>query len=815
MSTALSRQLVSAAPARRILKFGGTSVTGVERVEVIANVVADRQAHTHPIVVVSAQAGVTDLLLEAARLAGSGGAYKPLVEEFVSRHEEAIESLGLVRGKLLAVDEMAEELRRILQGIELLGECSPRVADRVVSFGELASAALVAGALQQRGIAADAIDAATLIVADDDNGYPQVDWAATEERVVAALGSAREVVPIVTGYLAASSSGVRTTLGRGGSDSTAAILGWALGADAVEIWTDVDGVMTADPRLVAEARPIRSLEYQELLELAHWGGHVVHPDAVRPLRDRDIPLVVRNTHKPSDPGTVVSASVANRQDAVRSLAVLANVAIVRMRAGSDGSARAGRVLHALEQAGVRTLVTSQAGSEGGVWVAVPEAESGRAVEALRRAFASELRAGTTEPPTVGRNLSTVSLVGTSRGDFGAVASGVITVLAEHGIDVRGLARGSEAPSLSCIVEADAVADAVRVLHDAFFPERPVDDTEPALRLETSTDDVVELAQRLVDVPSVTGSERAVVELTEQILIEDGWQVSRQSVSPGRDNLWATRGKGAVTLSTHLDTVPGAFGSRVEDGRLYGRGACDAKGIAAAMIVAANRLARAGEDRVDLLFVVGEERRSDGARAANQLPATSRYLVNGEPTEGHLASGAKGTLQAVVRVDGVEAHSAYPEEGQSAVHDMVALLGRLQELELPTDPRLGPTTLNVGTIEGGSAPNVLAGSCEASLMIRLVGDPDPVREQIETWAGDAAEVTWVSHVPAQHFKTLPGFETSTVGYTTDASLLDAWGTPLLYGPGSIHVAHTPDEYVTVDALETAVEDYQAIVTALLA
>ncbi|MEM7414312.1 MAG: aspartate kinase [Gemmatimonadota bacterium] len=815
MNESAHAQTASTAAPRRILKFGGTSVTGRARVSVLADVVRERRAHTHPVVVVSAQSGVTDLLLELARSAAAGEAYDGKIRELVDRHRSAAADLGVSEADVAPVEELVTELERLLHGVSLLRECSPGILSRLLAFGELASARLVAAALSHsHGLPAEPIDAAELIVADLEHGHARVDWAATEARVQDVLGAWDGPVPIVTGFLAATGTGLRTTLGRGGSDSSAAIIGWALGADAVEIWTDVDGVLTADPRVVADARPIRALHYAELLELAHWGGKVVHPDAVRPLRERGIPLVVRNTMRPDDPGTVVSGDPVRVDRPVRSIALLESVATLHMTSAGRSQA-ASRVMHALDQAALHPLVTSHGGSDGSVWVAVRERDIERAKDALRRTFATDLRNGAVETPTIEMGLSTISLVGTSDRLFSETAARVISALATGGIEVRGIARGAEAPSITCVVDAAHGAAAMRALHDAFFHEADVmvDAAGPAPTAEWS-DDVIGLARRLVEIPSVTGSEGHAVNAVAEILAADGWQLTRQSVAPGRDNLWATRGEGVVTLSTHLDTVPGSVPVTIRDGRLYGRGSCDAKGIAAAMIVAANRLAAAGETRVDLLFVVGEEGRSDGARAANELPATSRFLVNGEPTEGALASGAKGTLQARVRTNGSEAHSAYPERGSSAVHAMVSRLHALADLELPTDSLLGPTTINVGTIHGGSAPNVLAGACEASLMIRLVGEPDPVRDLIEEWAGDAIDVAWVSHVPAQRFTTVPGFEIASVGYTTDASLLTAWGEPLLYGPGSIHVAHTPEEFVPLDDLHQAVEDYQRIVRELL-
>ena len=327
-------------------------------------------------------------------------------------------------------------------------------------------------------------------------------------------------------------------------------------------------------------------------------------------------------------------------------------------------------------------------------------------------------------------------------------------------------------------------------------------------------DVVALAAELLAIQSSTGSESPAVDFVARWLIARGWNVTTQEVTKGRANIWASRSGGGVTLSTHVDTVPPYLPPRLDGNRLHGRGACDAKGIAAAMLCAAERLANAGEERVDLLFVVGEEKGSDGARAANHLPATSRFLVNGEPTESKLASGAKGSQRVIVRTRGRAAHSAYPELGVSAIEPMLALLPTLQGLRLPIDPVLGETTVNIGTMHGGTEANIIPALCEAELMFRLVSDVAPIRDAVAAWAEGKAELEWGSFIPTQRFHVIDGFEVAPVAYTSDIPLLDRWGTPLLFGPGSIHVAHTTEEYIDVGELRDAVDAYERIVRAVL-
>jgi acetylornithine deacetylase len=317
------------------------------------------------------------------------------------------------------------------------------------------------------------------------------------------------------------------------------------------------------------------------------------------------------------------------------------------------------------------------------------------------------------------------------------------------------------------------------------------------------------------VDSTSGREGDVIALAERILAGRGWRTTRIPVTPGRDDLFATSvATPLVTLSTHLDTVPPFVPPRREGTRLHGRGACDAKGIAAAMIVAAERLRGAGVP-VALLFVVGEETTHDGARAANRFPTTSRVLINGEPTENRLALGTKGALRMVLRTSGRAAHSAYPHLGDSATAKLVSLLATLDALELPRDPVLGDTTVNIGRLAGGVADNVVAPAAEARLMARLVGPVEETLAHFTRWAAGHAVLEPGETVPAVHLSPLPGFETDVVAYATDVPNLTAWGVPYLLGPGSIHVAHTDDEHVEIAALDEAVDLYVRLAQEALA
>jgi acetylornithine deacetylase len=327
-------------------------------------------------------------------------------------------------------------------------------------------------------------------------------------------------------------------------------------------------------------------------------------------------------------------------------------------------------------------------------------------------------------------------------------------------------------------------------------------------------DVVALTRRLVDIESTTGQEAVVCALVGEELEHRGYTVTRQTVTERRVNLLATVGTPEVVFSTHMDCVPPFTPSRVEGDRIHGRGSCDAKGILVSQLAAVEALRAAGERRVGLLFVVGEERGSDGAMVADQLSTgVTRYLVNGEPTEGKLALGHRGVVRVKLHATGRAAHSGYPQLGESAIEKLLDALQQIRTMALPVDTVLGPTQVNIGSIAGGLAPNVIAPSATADLLFRIV---TPYEEVLAALAplGHLVDIEYVYHVPYLHMSTLEGFDSEVVGYTTDAPLLNEWGTRLMYGPGSIHVAHTDHESVAIADLHRAVEDYQRIARTLL-
>lgn len=328
-------------------------------------------------------------------------------------------------------------------------------------------------------------------------------------------------------------------------------------------------------------------------------------------------------------------------------------------------------------------------------------------------------------------------------------------------------------------------------------------------------DLFALTRRLVDIESITPNEGAVGKFLCDELRRRGFESAKMPVEGTRANVlatWPGHPRPDVVFSTHIDTVPPFIPSIEDDTSIYGRGSCDAKGIIAAQVIAAEKLRNDGV-YAGLLFLVGEERDSIGAKAANQHPIGSRFMINGEPTENRLAIATKGALHVELTARGKMAHSAYPELGESAIDKLVEALHRLRAMKLPENPDVGPCTRNVGSIQGGRAPNVISDAAKADLFYRLVGPADELRREITEAVGSLAEINFTRETPFMRLRTLNGLPTMVAAFTTDIPSLSNWGEPLLLGPGSIHVAHTESEYVEKAQLTQAVEMYCAMASRL--
>src|SRR5438270_152033 len=331
-----------------------------------------------------------------------------------------------------------------------------------------------------------------------------------------------------------------------------------------------------------------------------------------------------------------------------------------------------------------------------------------------------------------------------------------------------------------------------------------------------TMDVAAFTRQLVDIESISGHEGEVGDFLNFELCRLGFQAKKMIVEGARCNVFATapdESRPAIVFSTHMDTVPPFIPSSEDATRIYGRGSCDAKGIIAAQIAAGERLRQDGA-YVGLLFLVGEEKDSLGAKVANQQSPGCKFLVNGEPTDNRIAIASKGTLRVELNAHGRMAHSAYPELGESAIDKLIEALHRLRAMKLPEAEVIGSTTLNIGLIEGGRAPNVIADKARAQLLYRLIGPSDQLKREILQAVGDLAQVDFVLEIPFVRLRTLDGLPTMIAAFTTDIPALSNWGEPLLVGPGSIHVAHTEGEYVEKEQLHAAVDLYCSIARRLL-
>jgi acetylornithine deacetylase len=328
-------------------------------------------------------------------------------------------------------------------------------------------------------------------------------------------------------------------------------------------------------------------------------------------------------------------------------------------------------------------------------------------------------------------------------------------------------------------------------------------------------DPIKLTRKLVDIESTSGNEGAVgAELYDQ-LSRLGYTTHKMPVAHERFNVMATMDgrPPQIVFSTHMDTVPPFIPSSEDHDNIYGRGSCDAKGIIAAQVAACERLRKEGT-AVGMLFLVGEERDSLGAKVANESPVGSRFLINGEPTENRIAVASKGALRVEIITHGKMAHSAYPELGESAIDKLLTALARLHAMMLPRDPEVGPCTLNIGVIEGGRAPNVIADYARAQVLYRLVGPAETLRKEISGAVAGLAQADFVLEIPFVKLRTVPGIETMVASFTTDIPALTKWGTPLLLGPGSIHVAHTEREYISKRQLHEAVDLYCSVAKQVL-
>ncbi len=459
----------------KVMKFGGTSVGSVDRIRDVVRLVDEAAATGRVLVVVSAFSGITNSLIEASQKAVHGSAaWLGDLDAIARRHAEALSALAANHEKATlheTVTRAADELRGVLQGVSLVRECTPRTLDSIVSFGERISALIVASAFRAAGRPATACDARTLVVTDQNFGAARVNFAATHDRI-ARWWSAEKELSVVTGFISATESGETTTLGRGGSDYTAAIFGAALDAEAIEIWTDVDGVMSADPRIVPTAFSMDALRYDELMELSHFGAKVVYPPTVHPARAKNIPLVIKNTLNPRFEGTWIREVADKPPLGVRGVASISNIALLRLEGdgmvGVPGIAM--RLFGALAREHVSVILISQASSEHSICFAIEPLAVDRARRSIGAEFALERQAGLIDELVVEQDASVIAVVGAAMRDTPGSAGRIFGVLGEAHVNVRAISQGSSELNVSCVVSREDEMRAVNAIHEAFFAD---------------------------------------------------------------------------------------------------------------------------------------------------------------------------------------------------------------------------------------------------------------------------------------------------------------------------------------------------------
>ena len=458
----------------QVLKFGGSSVANAENIDKVINLVRSAQTKDRTILVVSALGGITDMLIQAAASAAAGDeSYKDKLQVIEHRHLETVRSLlPLTRqsGTLSIVKTRCNEIEDICSGIFLLGELSARTQDKVVSYGELLSSLIVAARFAALDIDHTWKDSRDLITTDSHFGHGAVDFPCTNRQIKEFIDGSTSPLFIFPGFIAANDKGITTTLGRGGSDYTAAIFAAAVDATLVEIWTDVSGMMTADPRLVSNVKLIPHISYQEAMELSHFGAKVIYPPTIQPVMKKNIPVWIKNTFAPSDPGTVIEVAATPNGNSIRGISSIPRIALLSL----EGSGMVGipgfskRLFEALSGQQINVILITQGSSEHSICVGVDESNAAIAKAAVDNAFSPEITAGTVDPLVIETGLSVIALVGEQMKSHPGVSGKMFGALGRNGVNVRAIAQGSSERNITAVIAAGDVKKAINVLHEEFF-----------------------------------------------------------------------------------------------------------------------------------------------------------------------------------------------------------------------------------------------------------------------------------------------------------------------------------------------------------
>jgi aspartokinase/homoserine dehydrogenase 1 len=458
----------------QVLKFGGSSVANAQNIRKVIEIVAQRQNRGKAIVIVSALGGTTDALLHCGNQAASGSEeYKTALASLEQRHLDAVKELLPIQQQsatLSMVKKNCNDLEDICNGVFLLGEISPRTRDRIVSYGELLSSQIIAAAFSASGHNAGWKDARDLVRTNSDFGQAIVDFQTTDELIRKYFAKDDHEILVVPGFISANAAGATTTLGRGGSDYTAAIFAAALQSEILEIWTDVSGMMTADPRWVSNVRIIPSISYQEAMELSHFGAKVIYPPTIQPVMTKNIPVWIKNTFSPEDPGTVIENIPSGDGDIIRGISSINNIALISL----EGSGMVGvpgfskRLFEALAQAQINVILITQGSSEHSICVGIDSAKSDQAKSVVDEAFSVEIALQKVEPLDLEKDLSILALVGENMKSHPGISGKMFGALGRNGVNVRAIAQGSSERNISAVISTADVRKALNVLHEEFF-----------------------------------------------------------------------------------------------------------------------------------------------------------------------------------------------------------------------------------------------------------------------------------------------------------------------------------------------------------
>lgn len=457
----------------KVMKFGGSSVKDAEMIRKVADVVINESLNTDTAVVLSAMKGITDALIEATLKAEKGDPeYKNIIETILNRQKVAIEKLiPDTEGEetFSEMQKMTQELTGVLHGIELVRECSPRSHDLVVSFGERFSCRLFADYLRFRGTKAEVIDARQMIRTDDSHMNAGVFFEETYKLIQEKI-SRIKAIPVITGFIASTENGVTTTLGRNGSDYTASLVGAAIGSEVIEIWTDVDGVLSADPRTVKNAFVIPEISIQEAMELSYFGAEVIHPYTMIPAVEKNIPIRIKNTLNPQIPGTIIAKQVKRHNREITGIASIDKAALINIEGGGmiGIPGIASRVFNALGTAKVNIIMISQASSEHSICVVVREKEAAQALAGLKRELKEEMRSRRIQNLDLKKDLEIIAIIGENMRGTPGISGKLFSALGENGINVLAIAQGSSELNISFVIEEKDREKALNVVHEAFL-----------------------------------------------------------------------------------------------------------------------------------------------------------------------------------------------------------------------------------------------------------------------------------------------------------------------------------------------------------